>query len=210
MWGSDTDKREFGAIFSLWYAEDQAVRDRKAAVARLRPLADRGYAPAQFALAQAYFDGHGVRRDYSLGYRHCLASAEQNYPAAACQIGAFYIGVSPKFGVCEYDPAQGVQWFRRAAEEGNAAAQFNLATAYSTGNGVEQDERESWIWASLAVHCSRVRCRPAEVLRDQVATKLDTARWEDAKERLSALKARLPLPWSEHLEYWKGLRGQGL
>lgn len=203
MWGSNVDKKEFGAILPLWYAEDHALRDRKTAAGHLRTLAERGYAPGQFALAMAYFDGEGLRRDYSLCFRYCLAAAEQGYPSATGMIGNFYTAATPKYGVCEYDPAQGVQWWRQSAENGNAGSQFNLATAYSTGNGIEKNELEAFIWASLAVHCSPTRFRSAEVLRDRTAAELDTEQSAAAAARLSPLTERLPLPRSEHLTYWK-------
>lgn len=197
MWGSDADKHEFGAILPL--------RDRKAAVVRLRVLADRGYAPAQFALAVAYFDGEGVGRDYPSCYHNCLAAAEQDYPSAVGMIGNFHATATPKYEVCEYNPAEAVRWWRRSAESGNSGSQFNLATACSTGSGIGKDALEACIWASLAVHCSPIRLRPAEALRDRMTAELNSGQRADVDVRLSALKARLPLPWSEHLDYWRRL-----
>lgn len=205
MWGNDADKHEFGALCPLWYAEDHSARDRKKAVKRFIPLVNRGYAPAQCALAMAYFDGAGVRRDYPLCYRHFLASAEQGYPSAECMIGNFYATVKPRYDVCQYDPARGVQWWRRAAENGNAGAQLNLATACSTDNGLDEDNLEAFVWACLAVHCSAIRFRQAEVLRDQVESKLDVTQRAYADARVSDLKAVLPFPWSDHLRYWMSL-----
>src|SRR5687768_14610555 len=72
MWGGAAEQREFGSIYPMWYGEP-AVRDRAAAVRKLRSLAERNYAPAQFALAMAFFDGDGVRRDYRQAYQYALA-----------------------------------------------------------------------------------------------------------------------------------------
>ena len=41
--------------------------------------------------------------------------------------------------VLSKDYARAVQSFRKAAEDGNADAQFNLGVMYSKGRGVEQD-----------------------------------------------------------------------
>lgn len=202
MWGSDADKRGFGTIWPLWYAEDHAARDRRAAVKRVRALADRDYAPGHFGLAAAYRDGAGVRRDDALSLRHFLAAAEQGYPSAECMLGNLYATATPRSGVCEYDPARGVQWWRRAADRGNAGAQLNLVTACSTGNGLDQDDAEAYVWATLAVHCAAARLRQAEVLRDQLAARLDGAQRAVADARVAELKAKLPLPWSDHLRYW--------
>lgn len=205
MWGTDADRREFGAIWPLWGAEDHSARDRKSAVKHLRTLADRGYAPGQCGLAMAYFDGAGVRRDYPLCFRHFLAAAEQGYPSAECMIGNFYVTARPRYDVCEENPVQGVQWWRRAAEKGNAGAQLNLATACSTGNELDKDSLEAYVWASLAVHCSSIRFRQAEVLRDQVAAELNATQRANGDARILELKARLPFPWSDHLRYWMSL-----
>ena len=46
--------------------------------------------------------------------------------------------------------ALAVTWWRRAAEQGHADAQFNLGVVYSNGNGVPQDDAESVTWYRLA------------------------------------------------------------
>ena len=39
------------------------------------------------------------------------------------------------------DDAEAVRWFRLAAEQGDARAQFNLGVRYDTGEGVPQGRR---------------------------------------------------------------------
>ena len=48
------------------------------------------------------------------------------------------------------DDAEAVKWFRLAAEQGNASAQFNLALMYDKGQGVPQDYAEAVKWYRLA------------------------------------------------------------
>jgi hypothetical protein len=45
---------------------------------------------------------------------------------------------------------QAAQWYRRAAEQGNARAQFNLGTLYEQGQGVPADKLEALNWYRLA------------------------------------------------------------
>ena len=48
-----------------------------------------------------------------------------------------------------------VKWYRLAAEEGRADAQFNLGSMYFSGNGVSQDRqiaREWWRFAAERGH----------------------------------------------------------
>ena len=44
------------------------------------------------------------------------------------------------------DYAEAVKWFRKAAEQGVAAAQFNLGIMYDNGLGVTQDYAEAVKW----------------------------------------------------------------
>ena len=44
------------------------------------------------------------------------------------------------------DAAEAVRWYRLAAEQGDATAQFNLGNMYRTGRGVPQDAAEAVRW----------------------------------------------------------------
>ena len=204
LWGSESERQAFGQIWPLWYG-DHGVRDHAAAVTRLKQLADQGYAPAQFVLGLAHYDGDGVRRDYAKSFDYFSAAAAQGYPGAEGMVGNFYITAKPAHSACAYDPAEAARWHRLAAEHGNAGAQYNLAFSYWTGRGVDQDPLEAFVWASLSAHCSAIRNRMAEVQRDQASAALDPEQRAEADRRIEELKSTLPFPWSEPLTYWKSL-----
>ena len=48
------------------------------------------------------------------------------------------------------DYAEAMHWYRKAAEQGNAIAQFNLGVMYSNGEGVKRDQTEAAKWYRLA------------------------------------------------------------
>ena len=48
------------------------------------------------------------------------------------------------------DDAEAIQWYRLAAEQGDASAQFNLGLMYDNGRGVPQDDAEAIQWYRLA------------------------------------------------------------
>ena len=48
------------------------------------------------------------------------------------------------------DYTQAVQWFRKAAEQGDAKAQYNLGIAYESGRGVRQDSALAQEWYGKA------------------------------------------------------------
>jgi hypothetical protein len=39
-----------------------------------------------------------------------------------------------------------IVWYRKAANQGHAAAQYNLAVRFATGTGVTQDETQAVAW----------------------------------------------------------------
>ncbi len=48
------------------------------------------------------------------------------------------------------DNNQAVAWIRKAAEQGDASAQYNLGQMYARGQGVPQDYVQAYKWIFLA------------------------------------------------------------
>ena len=48
------------------------------------------------------------------------------------------------------DATEGVKWFRKAAEQGNAEGQYNLGVRYLQGEGVAKDATEGVKWLRKA------------------------------------------------------------
>ncbi|MEY2820448.1 MAG: hypothetical protein RL105_20, partial [Verrucomicrobiota bacterium] len=48
------------------------------------------------------------------------------------------------------DEAEAVRWYRKAAEQGHAKAQYNLGVAYDEGRGVPKDYAEAYAWLNIA------------------------------------------------------------
>lgn len=60
-------------------------------------------------------------------------------------------------------------WFRRAAEQGHRAAQFELGVCLATGEGIAQDEVEAFAWFELAADAGHPQARAhANTLRDRL------------------------------------------
>ncbi len=75
------------------------------------------------------------------------AKAESGDAQSQYEFGvAFDFG---KLGVGK-DYAEAVKWFRKAAEQNNAAAQDNLGQCYTAGEGVVQDYAEAVKWYQKA------------------------------------------------------------
>jgi len=76
------------------------------------------------------------------------------------------------------DYAEALKWFRKAAEQGNALAQFSLGAMNATGKGVRQDFVEAHKWSNLAAAHGN---KKAAKLRDRIAKKLTPAQIVEAQ-----------------------------
>jgi hypothetical protein len=75
------------------------------------------------------------------------AGADKGDAKAQYELGrAFFSGT---LGVAK-DEAEAVKWFRKAAEQNVADAQFSLGVCYDSGEGVAKDEVEAYKWWLLA------------------------------------------------------------
>ena len=71
------------------------------------------------------------------------AGADKGDAKAQYELGrAFFSGT---LGVAK-DEAEAVKWFRKAAEQNVADAQYNLGVCYANGQGVPEDDAESVKW----------------------------------------------------------------
>jgi len=75
------------------------------------------------------------------------AAAERGDAAAQNELGLIY--KEGRFGVAK-DEVEAVAWFRKAAEQGHAEGQINLAYMYVSGHGVAQDPAQAVSWMRKA------------------------------------------------------------
>jgi hypothetical protein len=80
-------------------------------------------------------------------------------------------------GVSE-DAAQAVVWYRKAADQGVARAQFNLGVMYGRGQGVSQDYIEAHKWMTLAAALEE-----SAAARDRLAQQMTPAQIAEAQRR---------------------------
>ena len=143
-----------GAAFSQSEDPDQAARyrdglsafeagDYDGAYVSWKPLAENGYAVAQYSLAKLYERGGGAilknSMQAALWYRQAAA---QGVAAAQNNLAIMYAkgdGV-PK------TPERAIELWREAAELGHPMAQYNLGLGYFNGDGVAVDQEAAVDW----------------------------------------------------------------
>ncbi len=116
-------------------------------LAKLKRLAEQGYAPAQNDLGKLFETGDlGLSKDLSMARLWTERSAKSGVVEAMHRMGLYhYYGQGGA-----QNPILAAQWFRRAAERGMLDSQYNLAQLYETGLGVTANSAEAYRWYLIA------------------------------------------------------------
>ncbi len=77
------------------------------------------------------------------------------------------------------DSAEAIRWFRLAAEQGHANAQYNLGLICVTGEGVLQDNIRAHMWYNIA---SFNGLEEASKWKDGIAAKMTSAEISEAQK----------------------------
>ena len=117
------------------YSQDANVR-------KLMKLAEKGDTQAQIELADAYFNGKGVKRSFQDAVTWLQKAAEAGDAQSQYQLATCYLEGK---GVSKSDEAA-VQWLEKAASAGIPAAQRQLALCYRDGRGVAQSNEKYFTW----------------------------------------------------------------
>ena len=149
----------------------------------------------EFVLAQSYI---------SFGYGQSAADALQPYidirmaefkrkletdAAADLDARSWREGVQPELwagmsNAVPQDDAEAVRWYRLAAAQGNASAQFNLGLMCANGRGVPQDNVSAHMWLNLATAQSMGEEREqSATMRDAVAERMTREDLSEAQRR---------------------------
>ena len=120
--------------------------DYATALNEWKPIAEQGYAFAQYNLGIMYEYGNGVAKDYAEAVKWYRLSAEQGYAIGQYSLGLMY---SNGYGVLK-DKAEAVKWWRLSAEQGYVYAQGILGIMYELGEDVLKDNITAHMWYNIA------------------------------------------------------------
>ena len=133
------DARAQNNLGRCYATGDGVTADDKIAVQWLTKAAEKGHAKGMNNLAVMYSQGRGVLRDQTIAKMWRLKAAEAGDPAAQHNVAYFCI-------LDNKDYPQALKWWRRAAEQNFANAEYGIAEAYINGFGVEKDAAEADKW----------------------------------------------------------------
>jgi TPR repeat protein len=141
-----------------------------------RPLAEQGFAEAEYDLGYMYLKGHGVPPNYAEAMKWYRLAADQGLAAAQHGLGVFYADGK---GVPQ-DYAEAVKWYRLAADQGFVIAQYSLGSLYADGRGVPQDYVQAHMWFYLAA--AQGTFEGAVAARDNIVSKMTPAQIAEAQK----------------------------
>ncbi len=98
-------------------------------------------------LSRRLMRGEGIDYDLDQAIELMVKAAKAGDPDAQTELGGFYSHGQAGF---TQNKITAVEWYRKAAEQGDILGQFNLATAYQTGGGVDQDDALAYEWFKKA------------------------------------------------------------
>ena len=101
-------------------------KDFKAALKKLKPLAEKGHAKAQYKLGEMYGYGIGVPQDYKEAAKWYQLAGEQGFANAQFRLGFLYENGK---GVPQ-DYKKAVKWLLKSAEQKNIKAQRLIRASY--------------------------------------------------------------------------------
>ena len=142
-----------------WYqrAAEQGTAKAQASSAEAikwyRKAAEQGYAKAQTRLGKIYTYGIGTPQDYAEGIKWYRKAAAQGDEEAVqfINVAADVSKVVKETKIVNDN--NDIQSIRLLAEKGNPAAQYRIANAFSTGDGIKQSDSEAFYWmAKSAKH----------------------------------------------------------
>ena len=109
---------------------------------RLEKAAEQGHPLAQYELGNMYYDGDGIRQDFTGAFKWYEKAAEQGYSQAQYELGGMYFNGQ---GVRQ-DLKEAFKWYEKSANQGLKEAQFQLGIMFHKGQGVRQDLKEAFKW----------------------------------------------------------------
>ena len=122
------------------YTEGKALYDAKdyvAALAKLKPAAQKGHKKAQYRVGRCYDKGHGVEENNAEAFKWYQKSADQGYYKAEYQMARAYIkgkGVTP-------DEKKAKMWVKRAVGGKKHGAEMLQEIKDGAAEGDKTDKR---------------------------------------------------------------------
>ena len=151
-------------VWPLWAAEGDWDRAKTAhergdyatELSIIRPLAEKGYAFAQFNLGVLYDEGKGVSQDDAMALKWYQRAADQGLSQAQVNLAIMYEngqGMAPNLQRAYF-------WYTLADEQGDGRAIQGKREVAEKLTAAQIQETEQWLKEYRATHIFRIRANP--------------------------------------------------
>lgn len=151
------------SIVDAYQKGDGVEPSESAAFEWIRKAAKGDDAEFYFDLAMAYRDGAGTERNVAAFWdwmvKAASTSASTSRTEAMFQLAEAHL--KPEFG--QFSVEKSVEWTRKMADAGAAAAMVRLARQYRDGNGIEKNHDKVLEWSQRAVEAASKQWLAARV-----------------------------------------------
>ncbi|MDR1828466.1 MAG: sel1 repeat family protein [Methylobacteriaceae bacterium] len=210
------------ALGDMYERHEHVARDYVKAAAWYRKAADQGLAEAQYRLGGMYANGYGVQQSDTEAFAWCRRAAEQGYSDAQIQLSRMYsIGRGTErddalaakwFDEANSRPAAATHelavderrilsmishkprvWYRWAAEQGSAYAQYVLGICLNCADPRIEDEAESWLLKAADQGLADAQHRLGYLYQHGIGVPKDIAHAEEWYRKAAAQGFSAPL-----------------
>ena len=108
----------------------------------IMPAINFGNPAAHYVMYLMLWNGIGMQKERETAVTRLRYAAENGVAWAQNDLGKHY-GSKGDYG-------KAIEWFLKAAEQGNSVAQYNLGDCYLRGNGVQRDKDKALKWITKA------------------------------------------------------------
>lgn len=157
----------------------------------------QGNLKATLQLGIFYREGKHIAKNPEKAFQLFEEAAEENWIRYRYKMGLdeaqYLLGVMLLKGEGQLaDAEDAVEFFTRAANQGNALAQLELAKLYNTGGGVSRDQQKALFWSKIAVDwlSDDAQKKEAEAIRDAAEKALSADQKEKVQRELDGWTAR--------------------
>lgn len=160
------------------------TKDEKLAFELYEIAAQRGYAPAEYELGRCYEGGKGMDADLFAALRLYKSAGKKGYARAQTKLGDFHMfGKAMWF----FHPDQAVEWYTKAALQGEKNALYYLGDCYEFGTGVVANQSRAFVYYKLAAQRGNEEAKKKVAVATEEMKKYISLDTQDLRQLADAL-----------------------
>ena len=185
-------------------------RNSEKALELYKKSATMGLAVSQTVIGNCYLKGSGVEQDSTLAYEWFEKAAADNEPTAQCFIAEKLANIdsTKEMSKRKLRKQPAIEYYQKAAEGGNAYAQYKLARFYETGYYVKKNKKKAFYWYLRAANNYFVPAYEAVAVRYEKGNgtkknEIQAARWYALALQYGSETARKKVEWYNMFRFFE-------